>query len=512
MLKYIKENKGRVDYVIVHKVDRLARNRGDDIDITRILCEAGVQLVSASESIDNTPAGMLLHGIMSSIAEFYSQNLANEVKKGMGEKVKNGGTPTRAPIGYINVRKVDEQGREERTVELDGERYLLINQAFKEYATGNWSLNSLSEHLSDLGLTTPPKPKIPSKPITKKMLGSILNSPYYKGIVTYNGVEYSGKHEPIVDESTWDTVQEVLRSHLNGERTRIHEHYLKSTVYCGKCGARLIIHNAKSGSGNIYPYFVCAAKQNKRNSCNQKALLIDEVAARIETLYGKISFTTEFKTLLQKWIVSQIDVLAKESKTEIERLIQQKEKLEREQHKLLQAHYADAIPVQLLKEEQDRIGKSLRNINDMIAGHQTEHTESIANLNNVFELLNDCGRAYILAGDFERRCFNQAIFRKIVVHEDLTLDAEYAEPFDAVLNSNVFMLKNEFEKHTRNKCNEQPKRSAHCTLLDFIKSLHTKTSSKINNFFTTGLSTDFLVEIRGFEPLTFALRTRRSTN
>ena len=101
MLEYVKENADRIDYVIVHKVDRLARNRGDDIDIMRVLRECGVQLVSASESIDDTPAGMLLHGIMSSIAEFYSQNLAAEVKKGMGQKVKSGGTIGRAPLGYL---------------------------------------------------------------------------------------------------------------------------------------------------------------------------------------------------------------------------------------------------------------------------------------------------------------------------------------------------------------------------------------------------------------------------
>ena len=119
MLEYVKENADRVDYVIVHKIDRLARNRDDDSDIMRVLRECGVQLVSASESIDDTPAGMLLHGIMSSIAEFYSQNLATEVKKGMGEKIKSGGTVGRAPIGYQNVRYVDDKGREERTVIID---------------------------------------------------------------------------------------------------------------------------------------------------------------------------------------------------------------------------------------------------------------------------------------------------------------------------------------------------------------------------------------------------------
>ena len=126
MQEYVKENADRVDYVIVHKVDRLARNRGDDIDIMRVLRECGVQLVSASESIDDTPAGMLLHGIMSSIAEFYSQNLANEVRKGITEKVKSGGTVSRASLGYLNIRRIDEKGREERTLVLDKERAPLV--------------------------------------------------------------------------------------------------------------------------------------------------------------------------------------------------------------------------------------------------------------------------------------------------------------------------------------------------------------------------------------------------
>jgi DNA invertase Pin-like site-specific DNA recombinase len=137
MLEYIKENRDRIDYVIVHKVDRLARNRGDDIDITRVLDDANVQLVSASESIDNTPSGMLLHGIMSSIAEFYSRNLSTEVKKGLTQKAKSGGTPNKAPLGYRNIRDHDEMGRRNTRVELDPERAPLIELAFTEYATNN---------------------------------------------------------------------------------------------------------------------------------------------------------------------------------------------------------------------------------------------------------------------------------------------------------------------------------------------------------------------------------------
>ena len=100
-----------IDYVIVHKLDRLARNRADDVEINRAFDEAGVRLVSTSENIDQTPGGMLLHGIMSSIAEFYSRNLANEVIKGMGEKARNGGAIGRAPLGYLNKARPRQAGQ-----------------------------------------------------------------------------------------------------------------------------------------------------------------------------------------------------------------------------------------------------------------------------------------------------------------------------------------------------------------------------------------------------------------
>ena len=407
----------------------------------------------------------------------------------MSEKAKSGGTPTRAPLGYRNIRGYDDMGRRDSHVDIDAERAPLVKLAFKEYATGNWSLNSLSEHLAELGLASPETPKTPAKPINKRMLHSVLNNPYYKGIVTYNGVQYPGKHEAIIDDKTWNKVQAILKSHINGERTRIHEHYLKSTVYCAKCGARLIIHNAKSRSGDRYPYFVCSAKQNKRNDCKQRATLIDEVALKIEEWYEKIKFTAEFKALVEQWLDSQIDKLTEESKVELNRLKQQKDKLEREQRKLLQAHYADALPLDLLKEEQDRIGKSLGSIKSRMAGCQAEYAEIAKNMGLALELLDDCGNMYRQADDSQRRGFNQAIFTRILVHEDLTLEMEYAEPFDTLLNSKIFILKSQFERFLQKECDGRPERTSRRTLADFLASLKTQTSSI---FHTAGLSIDFL--------------------
>ena len=321
MLEYVKENADRVDYVIVHKVDRLARNRDDDSDIMRVLRECGVQLVSASESIDDTPAGMLLHGIMSSIAEFYSQNLATEVKKGMGEKIKSGGTVGRAPIGYQNVRYVDEKGREERTVITDPERAPLIKLAFEEYATGNWTVADLADHLAACGLNTRSTPKIPSQPITLKTLHKVLVNPYYKGIVKYKGVEYDGAHEKLVDAETWDLVQSILASRLNGERNLKHPHFLKGSLYCAYCGERIIVSNEKKKNGTVYPYFVCGGRHSKRRKdCKTRAVLIDVVEKEIERIYDNYQLPGEIRILLESRIQEIIAEEKKKYDTELEGL------------------------------------------------------------------------------------------------------------------------------------------------------------------------------------------------
>ena len=437
MLEYVKENADRVDYVIVHKVDRLARNRDDDSDIMRVLRECGVQLVSASESIDDTSAGMLLHGIMSSIAEFYSQNLATEVKKGLGEKVKGGGTIGRAPLGYINVRRTDEKGREERTVELDPERAPLVKLAFEEYATGNWTIADLADHLAACGLNTRSTPKIPSEPINKKSLNKLLINPYYKGVVRYNGVEYDGIHESLVSEEDWDRVQQVLASHINGERTLKHPHFLKSTIYCGECGCRMIVSNEKKKNGIVYPYFVCGGRHSKRSpDCKMKAVLIDVVEKKIEQIYDSLSVPHEIREQLQSTLESVIENERRKFAAELDGLQKEKAKLEHQRKKLLEAHYNDAIPLDLMKSEQKEIAKKLSAIDYDIKMHNTTFDEIMDNLEAALDLIEDCGQTYRMASAQTKRLLNQAIFKRFLIYngDEMKIDPELSEPFEQFLN------------------------------------------------------------------------------
>ena len=499
MLEYVRENADRIDYVIVHKVDRLARNRGDDIDIMRALRECGVQLVSASESIDNTPAGMLLHGIMSSIAEFYSQNLATEVKKGMGEKIKNGGTIGRAPLGYLNVRRVDDKGREERTVVLDEERAPLIKMVFEEYATGEWSLNSLAEYMTARGLTTRATPKIPSSAPTKTIIEKILKNPYYAGIVTYNGVEYTGNHEAIIDKDTFSKVQAVLSARINGERNREHPHFLKGSLFCRSCGSRMLVTYAKSKSGNIYPYFICAGRHNKKKSqkdCTLKAILIKEVERQIEQIYDNYSFDPSIREKLEEIVQEQLDIEKEKFKVELDRLTREKEKIERRQEKLLEAHFNDAIPITLLKKEQAKLDKQLAVIEHDIKAHDATFEEVIEKISLAFDLIEDCGSTYRRANDNIKRLMNQSLFEKIWIEEDGRVTTEFTNVYKHIAQPVI----NEIANHNTKKvaCDE-----SHATFI-------TKLLKSYSNFFGKGLNNEFLVDLAGVEPASESPSTRAS--
>ncbi|WP_084674694.1 recombinase family protein [Bifidobacterium crudilactis] len=438
MIKYVAEH--RINYCIVHKVDRLARNRADDVAIHLALRDAGVMLVSASENIDETPSGMLLHGIMSSIAEFYSRNLASETIKGLTQKAAQGGTIGAAPVGYENVGVRNEHGREERTVRIDPERGELVTWAFQVFASGLWTVSEMQRELERRGLTTRPTPKRPARPLSKTTLRRMLRNSYYKGDITYKDVTYRGTHEPLVPREVWYQVQSVLDSHVSAaDKSQVHDHYLKGTVYCGQCGSRLIVCHARNHQGSIYPYFVCSGRHSRSTDCTRHAILIEDVERLIEEYYKTIQVSAQVREDVAGMLHAEFDRLMASETKELEQLTRQRDKLEGERFKLLQAHYADAVPLDMLKREQSRIGAALETIDNHIAAHNNEYLEARENLEDSLGLLANIADIYQRCDDLNRKLCNQAFFTRIYIDEDgeRRVRAEFQKPFDMLCDPEV---------------------------------------------------------------------------
>ncbi len=430
LLTYVKDNP--VDYVIVHKVDRWARRVADDVQITLAIRASGATLVSCVEGINETPSGIFLHHVMSAMAEYDNRNRAAEVMKGLVQKAKSGGTPGKAPLGYVNVRKV-ENHREVRTVEVDPVRGPLITWAFEAYAKGGWSTKTLLDELNQRGFTTPATATKPEGKLSWSHIPDLLSNPYYKGVVRYMGVDYEGTHPKLVSPAVWQRVQEVLADHRSGEKQRRHRHYLKSSLYCGHCGSRLIVTNAKSRLGRIYPYFVCIGRHQKRNDCTFKAVLIETVEELVAEQYASIQLLPEWRDVIEKQLEHDLIEHYRDAKAEQARLTKERNRLMKQSVKLLEAHYAEAIPLELFQREQTRIKQDLARIDDRLATTDDHQAQVAANLRRALDLASDCHAAYATAPNTERRLFNQAFFNAIYIDDDEHVRVELAAPFDVLL-------------------------------------------------------------------------------
>ncbi len=502
MLSYILEH--HVDYCIVHKLDRLARSRADDVAIHFALKQAGVTLVSTSENIDETPSGMLMHGIMSSIAEFYSRNLANEVTKGLTQKASVGGTVSRAPLGYRNVHVIDELGRVNRTVEIDTERAHLITWTFFRYSEGDPTLRTLLDELTARGLTTRATPKWPSKPLTITGLHKLLRNPYYKGEIHYRGVTYPGLHEPLVDPQTWQQVQDLLSAHnLAGTHQRTSNHYLRGSVFCGSCGSRLMVTTARNRWGSSYLYLVCSGRARKITDCQRQAMLVETIEELIEDEYHTIALSPALRDSIEELVLEDFDTLQAGSATERRQMESQCVELSAQRQKLLDAHYAGAIPLDLLKSEQDRIAVQLTHIEAQLASLDANFEQARSVLADTLDLTRDCHTAYLEANDNTRRLFNQAFFAKIYIDEDdetreRTVRVDYNEPFDGLLSRLIPAKIYHSLCIEKSALRDIPMGGLNDTLTDTDK--------------VQGSHADTLVEVSGLEPPTSTLRTWRSTS
>jgi DNA invertase Pin-like site-specific DNA recombinase len=332
------DEKRDLDYVIVHKVDRLARNRYDDVTITYALHEAGVELVSVTENIDRTPVGRFMHAIVAANAEFYSANLAAEAKKGLVQKAKMGGTPSKAPLGYLNVRKLIE-GQEVRTVEIDPERAPHVRWAFAAYGSGAYTLETPRAALTERGLRTRPTPRKPEKPLSRTQLASMLQNPYYVGVVRYARVEYEGRHEHLLDQHTFAKAKAVLAAHASSsEKDRKHHHYLKGSLYCGRCGSRMSFTYAK-GNGGGYAYFYCLGR-TRGTGCEQPYVPVDLIETAVENAYGDVRLPRKQTERVRGKLSHALGGMREQAEAEATRQRKRLAKLTEEREKLLHAYYA----------------------------------------------------------------------------------------------------------------------------------------------------------------------------
>jgi site-specific DNA recombinase len=416
-----------IDCLVVHKLDRLARNLEDHAAVRAALRKARVQLHSVTESLEDSASGKLVEGILASIAEFYSANLGQEIRKGMDQKAAQGGWPVRAPFGYRNVRRDGPGRRGESMLEPDRQAPLVV-WAFERYATGELSLATLTEALAEKGLRN----RLGNPPGISA-IHRMLRNPVYAGVVRWRGVERDGTHQPLVSRELFDKVQGVLDAHSSGgERSWKHDHYLKSTLVCAECGSKLYFLVAKHHFG----YFRCVGRNTGRTRCSQgRYIPATELERGVGALYEDVRIPPTLRKRLQRVLRAEVAERERHRAQATEFLGRRLRQLANEREKLLRAYYADAIDVVTLKREQARINAEVAETESQLAtdGDKLKQAKQVIDL--ALDLAKDCAASYRKARPEVRKMWNRAFFRTIRVRDGAIADFTYKEPFASLLGS-----------------------------------------------------------------------------
>lgn len=257
MIAQAKEKDRQFEAILLWKFSRFARNQEESIVYKAMLRKLGVSVISISEPLPDGPFASLIERIIEWMDEFYSIRLAGEVKRGMQEKASRGEPVAPAPFGY----------RMEDNRLIPDEKAPIVREVFSMYAAGRGQMD-IARCLGDRGVRT----NRGTRP-ENRFIEYMLNNPVYIGKIRWskegrtaskrkyddeNIVVYDGKHEPIISEELWQTVQNRLSQEkkMYRPRTRRNEPIawmLKGLVHCSNCGSTLCYQSA-AGSIQCYKY------------------------------------------------------------------------------------------------------------------------------------------------------------------------------------------------------------------------------------------------------------------
>ena len=507
MIRFIKDHPGEIDYVIIYQRSRAFRNVLDAGVTEHLLKSLNIKLVSAKEDFGEGIMGDAMKTMMDVFNEMQVRLSGEDIKTKMEHKARSGGTISRARIGYRNVR-IDVEGRQVNSIAVDSERAPLVLKVFELYASGEYTIEGLTEAMAELGLTTRPSARWSEKPVSDKQLRRILEDPYYLGYVVYKGDMVPGRHEAIVPQSLFDQVQDVLAARsTRGQRDRVHDHYLKGMLFCGRCEqqgrrSRLIYTEARNRWDTVYAYFMC--KNRHFGTCDMPHLRVERVEDAIEALYHADAMDEEFREALTADLRSTMAGYQEHVQQLTHQLRKQLARIDVQEDRLLDLASDGTMPTTKLRAKLNTLVHERDRIKESLAAGQKELAIGVEVVEKSLELMENPARLYAGSPLSVRRYLNETFYEHFVIDE-------FGAPIDAPGNSVFGDLRSAEQAYLRLK---RPERSDPAPDMDAVWEAIIKKSNPRPSGSTEmvkGSTTGYLVELWGFEPQTPSMRTRCAT-
>jgi DNA invertase Pin-like site-specific DNA recombinase len=289
--------------VLVWKLDRFARNRYDSAIYKAKLKKNGVRVYSAMEAISEGSEGIIMEGLMESMAEYYSANLSENVKRGNYDSCLEHKTLGKRVYGY----GTDANG----CYCIDKDEAPIVKQIFNDFDS-NKSVVRIVNELNKSGIASSH-----GKKWNQNLLRSLLRNDKYTGVYHFGSYREENVIPVIIKKDLFESVQMKIGGHHSYPSANRPDPYLLTTkLFCGECGASMTGDYGKGAHGQIYYYYACMGRKKDRKSCNKKRVSKKAVEdAIINEMINQLNDQDYLEELADRFMSYQV----KEDKNDVDR-------------------------------------------------------------------------------------------------------------------------------------------------------------------------------------------------
>ena len=424
MLAMIKRNEA--DAILTWKPDRLCRNPKEGGELLQLLQNDVIKEIRTPLGDSYTPESdqiiLLIHFGM---ANQYSRNISQNVRRSLPNKVGRGEYFREAPLGYENFGKV----KGHRNIQPNAFEAPIMKGAFEMASIGCFSLKYIAEELFGKGLRTKK-----GKPISKSHLYQMLSNPIYYGYFYFKGELYKGSYTPIISKDLYDKVQIAL-----GNRSKPKINSWKSPynclIKCSYCGCSITTtvkrkYNKGTDRTAIYTYHNCT---KRHGFCPQKPVMTSKLEEMLVNVVSGVSIDKDVWSLGMELVKSKYSSQVKQHNTQLEHHREVYNTLQDRLNRLIIMRADDEITPEEFKEQRNLIMEERSKVEDKI--NDTKYSSDNW-LERTEEFLDTAyyAKEVIQGEDIEKK-------RKLITTlccdltlKDGNLDVTYRKPFDVLLN------------------------------------------------------------------------------
>lgn len=433
------------DIIIVWKYSRFARSREDSIVYKAMLRKSGVQVVSINEPFDDTPTGRLLEAIIESLDEFYSDNLGEEVTRGLRESASRGFyLSSKPPYGYRKIR-VKDGDKEHTKLEVDADQACIITSIFNDILNGK-GLMQITKGLNAKGIPSPQNKKWSKTSIRAIIANEIYTGTFVWGRRSKRGldpVRFENACPALIKRDVFEKVQTMIQersfSSIHPKRTS-SGYLLSGFTYCGFCGKALTGAEAKSGK---FSYYICGTINHQgAGSCKARYINSRKFEALVVQKIKDGILTEENLTRIVKLVNQDMDVNSIQYQDELRVVM---EDLSGTNHRLERLYdaieigkipFADLAPrIHDLKTRADKLLERKMQLEGILSERRVE----LASPEIVKRFASDMRRVLELSEFTEKRAFIRSFVQKIRVMADDAI-LTYTAPINGLIEEKIGVL------------------------------------------------------------------------